>query len=301
MTIQRLELPNNVTWLDILNPSDREIDETIEQYDFHDLDRDAIMEENQRDRVDTYEDYIFVILHFPKYNQKTKRYMLSEFNIFVSRQYFVHFRYMSSSTVSRVIDSYRQRSSEDDTINTAYILYDILDGMFDKMFRVLDNVARDLKNLENSLFTGNDKQLISEIMIKKRNIILLKHIMKPHLQVLKILELRIKHIFQGEVELYFENLEDKAEKIYAEILLQQENIESMEETLKSIFDMETNNIIKYLTLFSAFMLPLTFLTGFFGMNIVSVPFPDILVLGIFIVTTILMALLIYFLYRYKKI
>ncbi len=300
MTTQRIDLPNNITWLDILNPSEREVDDIMQRYDFHDLDRDAIMEENQRDRVDTYEDYIFMILHFPKYNTKTKRYVLSEFNVFLSRQFFIQFRHLPSTTVTQVMELYRRRT-DDDTVNTAYILYDLLDAMFDKMFRLMDNFARDLKGLETTLFTGNDKHLISEIMIKKRNIILLKHIMKPHLQVLKILELRVKNIFQGEVELYFENLQDKAEQIYAEILLQQENIESIEETLKSIFDMETNNIIKYLTLFSAFMLPLTFLTGLFGMNIVSVPFSDWLVVGILVGTTVFMTVAIWLLKKFRKI
>ena len=300
MTTQRIDLPNNITWLDILSPSEREVDDIMQRYDFHDLDRDAIMEENQRDRVDTYEDYIFMILHFPKYNTKTKRYVLSEFNVFLSRQFFIQFRHLPSTTVTQVMELYRRRT-DDDTVNTAYILYDLLDAMFDKMFRLMDNFARDLKGLETTLFTGNDKHLISEIMIKKRNIILLKHIMKPHLQVLKILELRVKNIFQGEVELYFENLQDKAEQIYAEILLQQENIESIEETLKSIFDMETNNIIKYLTLFSAFMLPLTFLTGFFGMNIVSVPFSDWLVIGAIVGTTVFMTVAIWLLKKFRKI
>jgi Mg2+ and Co2+ transporter CorA len=65
------------------------------------------------------------------------------------------------------------------------------------------------------------------------------------------------------VELYFENLEDKLDKIYSDIQLLQENIDSMEDTLKSVFEFKTNTTIKYLTVFSAFMLPLTLVTSFF--------------------------------------
>lgn len=68
------------------------------------------------------------------------------------------------------------------------------------------------------------------------------------------------------MENYFENLEDKLDKIFSEIQIIEENIESMEDTLKSIFDLDTNTTIKYLTIFSAFMLPLTLVTSFFGMN-----------------------------------
>lgn len=77
----------------------------------------------------------------------------------------------------------------------------------------------------------------------------------------------MKERFSDEVELYFENLEDKLDKIFSEIQLLQENIDSIEDTLKSVFELETNSTIKYLTVFSAFMLPLTLVTSFFGMNV----------------------------------
>jgi magnesium transporter len=91
--------------------------------------------------------------------------------------------------------------------------------------------------------------------------------MKPQIAVLKMIELRMKERFSDEVELYFENLEDKLDKIFSEIQLLQENIDSIEDTLKSVFELETNSTIKYLTVFSAFMLPLTLVTSFFGMNV----------------------------------
>ena len=112
------------------------------------------------------------------------------------------------------------------------------------------------------------------MMIKKRNIITLKHMVKPQIAAIKIIELRMKSIFGESLEVYFENLDDKIQKIAAEIELLHENIESMESTLKTLFDLETNSTIKYLTIFSAFMLPLTLITSFYGMNVEHVPFHD---------------------------
>jgi len=91
--------------------------------------------------------------------------------------------------------------------------------------------------------------------------------MKPQIAVLKMIELRIKERFSEDVEIYFENLEDKMDKIFSEIQLLQENIDSIEDTLKSVFELETNTTIKYLTIFSAFILPITLVTSFFGMNV----------------------------------
>jgi magnesium transporter len=133
--------------------------------------------------------------------------------------------------------------------------------------RMLERFSRDLKALERELFNARGTDTIRNLMIRKRNIITLKHMMKPQIAVLRMMEIRMKERFTDEVEFYFENLEDKIDKIFSEIQLLQENIDSMEDALKSIFELETNTTIKYLTVFSAFMLPLTLATSFFGMNI----------------------------------
>lgn len=99
----------------------------------------------------------------------------------------------------------------------------------------------------------------------------------PQIGVMKLVRIRMATMFGDEVETYFENLEDKLDKIYSEILIIQENIDSMEDTLKSIFELKTNSTIKYLTVFSAFMLPLTLITSFFGMNTERGHFDNILI------------------------
>ncbi|HRI36152.1 MAG TPA: magnesium transporter CorA family protein [bacterium] len=269
-------------WLDVLDPQKREIAELSRKYDFHELDREALSEENQRDRVDTYDNYLFLTLHFPKYNTVTKRYIGSEFNFFVSKEYLVGVRYYASKTIDSIFDGYeRKGGSPEETPGD--VLYDVIDAMLDKIFRGLDKFTIDVRLMERRIFdqAGNRSvELIEELMVKKRNIVTLKHMLKPQVGVLKILELRMNAMFGADrMEDYFESLQDKMEQIQDEITLLQENLESMEDTLKSIFDLETNSIIKYLTIFSAFMLPLTLVTSFFGMNLASAPFNDWFVYG----------------------
>lgn len=262
------------SWLDIVNPSHDTVDELMAKHHFHELDREAIFEDNQTARVDTYEDYLFVVLHFPKYDTRSKRYLTNEFNIFVSKEYLISLRYFASSTIDRIMERYNTLNGDVVTHSPGYALYEMIDGMLDKVFRMLERFSRELRTLESDLFSGADEALIREIMVKKRNIITLKHMMKPQISALRILELRMNSLFNDTVEVYFENLEDKFQKIFSEIELLQENVESMEATMRSVFDMQTNLTIKYLTIFSAFMLPLTLITSFFGMNIEDVPFHD---------------------------
>ncbi len=287
-------------WLDRVNPPLDEIDAVMTKYDFHELDRDAILESNQYARLDAYDDYIFLVLHFPKYDPSSERYIQNELNIFISHEYLISFRYYQSSTMRRVYDRYETDVKAGKKESPALILYSIIEAYLDKTMKMLERFARDLKALERELFSARGTDTIRNIMTKKRNIITLKHMMKPQILVLRMIESQMKNRFSEEVELYFENLEDKMNKIFSEIELLQENIDSMEDTLKSIFELESNTTIKYLTTFSAFMLPLTLLTGFFGMNIASLPFSDHLVYGAIILTVIVLVMLTIVL-RKKKV
>jgi magnesium transporter len=186
----------------------------------------------------------------------------------------------------RVYDRYETDVRNGKKESPALILYSIIEAYLDKTMKMLERFARDLKALERELFSARGTDTIRNIMTKKRNIITLKHMMKPQILVLRVIESQMKNRFSEEVELYFENLEDKMNKIFSEIELLQENIDSMEDTLKSIFELESNTTIKYLTTFSAFMLPLTLLTGFFGMNIASLPFSDHIVYGAIFMTLV---------------
>ena len=166
---------------------------------------------------------------------------------------------------------------------------------------MLERVGRDIKSIERDLFTSRSTDTIRNIMTKKRNIITLKHMMKPQISVLKMVELRMKERFSDDVELYFENLEDKLDKIFSEIQLLQENIDSIEDTLKSVFELETNTTIKYLTVFSAFMLPLTLVTSFFGMNVETGHFDNLIIYSSIIIVSILFIAIAYFFIKKRVI
>lgn len=294
--------PTAGLWLDHINPTKKEIEAIVEQYGFHELDQEAILEEHQYARLDPYDDYLFLVLHFPKYNPVTERYIHNELNIFIGQDYLITFRYYQSDTMRRIFSEYEKRiGTEDEMYNDpAFVLYDIIEGFLDKTMRMLDRFTKDLKILERELFSSRTHDTIRALMIKKRNIITLKHMMKPQIPVLRLTESYMKGRFSEEVENYFENLEDKLDKIFSEIQIIEENIESMEDTLKSIFDLDTNITIKYLTIFSAFMLPLTLATSFFGMNIEAGHFNDTLIWVTLILTTLAFTALMYYFFFYKN-
>jgi magnesium transporter len=74
-------------------------------------------------------------------------------------------------------------------------------------------------------------------------------------------------LYTDEIKAYFEEWEDKLNQIMSEIDILWERIDSVEDAFKSMVDIKTNFTVKVLTIFSAFFLPLTLITSFYGMNV----------------------------------
>ena len=262
---------NWIHWTDGVGLSDKDIVKTLEKYKIHELDLEACIEWNQRARVDEYDDYTFVIYHFPKYNRITKIYELNEFNIFLNKEFLITFRQFPFSRINWIYEEYWEKKvSWDDKklkISSWYILYELTQAMLEKMFNMVRNIKLDIKELEKKVFEKWNSSLVKDIMIKKRNIVVLKHMFKPQVAVLKQLEHVVNEIYAWEMEVYFEDLEDKLDQILSDIDILSEYIDSVEDAFKSMIDIKTNFVLKVLAIFSAFMLPLTLITSFYWMNV----------------------------------
>ena len=294
-----------ITWIDGVNLPGKEIEEILDPFDFHELDIEAVLEPNQRPRIDRYDKYIFLTLHFPKYSHVKKSYTLNEFHIFLGKNFLITLRNFSGKHLEEIYNKYEKKGDVDEydiDTSTWLILYELIQEMLEKMFRVSQKVKGDIGEIEKKVFQKAQAPLVRDILIKKRNIITLKHMFQPQMWVLIGLENHMKKLFDDEIEAYFEDLEDKLQRIITDISVLEEQIESVEDAFKSMIDIQTNSIIKFLTIFSAFMLPLTLITSFYGMNI-ALPYQDtpIIAYGAMWVSISLLAVAFLYFQRKRKI
>jgi len=294
----------NILWIDAVDVTKNELYSVVRHYNFHELDIEAFLEENQRARIDYYDDYMFITLHFPKYNLKTQIYELNEFNVFLWKDYIITFRSYPGNHIDKIFEQYSKIDLWDDSklkISSGYVLYEIIQAMLEKMFRVIEKINVDMKKIEKSVFSTASSSLVKDIMIKKRNIIMLKNMFRPQIVVLNQLEFNINKLFAWKIEAYFEDLEDKLSQIVNEINLLDEHISSTEVSYKTIIDIRTNSVIKILTVVSTYTFPMMLITSFYGMN-VKTPMQDstIFVLSSIFWSTALVIFILYWYFRDNK-
>ncbi len=291
----------DILWVDGVNVTKSELLSVVRHYDFHELDIEACLEENQRARIDYYDDYMFITLHFPKYNTKSQIYELNEFNIFLWKNYILTFRNYPWNHIDNIFEQYKKLDIDEDNkmkISSWYVLYEIIQSMLEKVFRVAERITMDVKVIERNVFSWASSSLVKDIMIKKRNIMMLKNMFKPQITVLNQLEFNMNKLFAWKIEEYFEDLEDKLSQIVNEIILLDEYIWSIEVSYKTIIDIRTNSVIKILTVVSTYTFPMMLITSFYGMN-VKTPLQDnsMFVLSAIFWSTLFVILTLYWYFR----
>ncbi len=270
----------NITWTHLFSPSHEEIEKISKLFDFHEIIEEDLFETNIQDKVDTYDDYIFLVLHFPKYRPSLQRYILNEFKIILGNNFIISISSHSSSHIRKLMEKYQKESQqiEDDEeykISTYYILYLIIDSMYEKTINLLHKNNKDILEMEEKLFAGKwlSKDLLERMMIKKRNINFLKYIFIPQAEILEEAQNILIEFFendaeaQEEIEVHFEDLEYKLDKIQNQIKILASHIDSLTEVYNSLMNIQINTIITILTIFTAIVGIHTLIAGWYWMNV----------------------------------
>lgn len=264
----------NTDWIHLFEPQKDEIRKLVETYDFHELIEEDLFELTNQEKIDIYEDYMFIVLNFPKYNAVKQKYFLNEFSIILGKNIIITMTKFDTNHIKSIIDEYSEElktreSNEEFKISPYYILYKILDTMYDKGIKMLTQSSKDVISLEEQLFTSSklEKILLENLTIKKRNIVWLKHTFAPHKEILDELQNALPKFYKEDLDVYFEDLVYKFDKITNTIAISFENIASLADTYNSLMNIKTNSMITVLTIFSAITWVLTLVSGIYGMNI----------------------------------
>src|SRR6188474_1511503 len=263
---------SGLTWVNVVSPDVETAQGLAARFGWHPLDVEDIVSKRQRPKVDDYEDdgYLFAVLHFPFYDNQVQRLNAAELDIFVGHDYVVTIPNHELRPVTRLF----VRCEEDDLFReqlfargAGRLLYEILDDLFDYCFPILDKIAHKLDGIEDEMFEGKSQEVVRDISNVKQEIISYRKIIKPERSTLRVLERRVEDFLPQELELYFDDIVDSAERIWDLLDNYKEVVEGLESTNESVISHRQNDVLRVLTVFSAILLPLTLLASVFGMNV----------------------------------
>lgn len=259
-----------IQWLDVVTPTAEILNELKEKYGFHVLDVEDCLSEHQRPKIDEYDEYLFIVLQFPYYDKHRRRIVSEEVDLFVGQDYLItlhdgNLKALSDKVSACNADKSRKKEYMDQ--GTGYLLYILIRDLFNAVFPLLDDVGRAIAELEKDIFEGKEQDLVREILWVKKDVINCRRIISPQRAVVAQLEHKNKKFLPEDLEIYFDDVVDKIEKMWSTLENLKELIETLHSTNEALLTHQTNRVIKMLTFFSVIMLPLTVITGFYGMNV----------------------------------
>ena len=143
----------------------------------------------------------------------------------------------------------------------------MLDDLFDYCFPILDKIGHKLDSIEDDMFEGYAEDVVRDISNAKQEIISYRKVMKPGRSTLRVLERRVDKFLPEELDLYFDDIVDSAERIWDQLDNYKEVVDGLESTNESVISHRQNDVLRVLTIFSVILLPLTLISGIFGMNV----------------------------------
>jgi magnesium transporter len=261
---------NGIRWLNIESPTAIETGYLAEHYDFHELDLEDVLSTRQRPKIDEYDEYLFMVLHLPRFDKSIGRLNAAELNVFVGPDFVITLPNHPLKPVGRL---FTRLSNNEDlreeyfSKGSGYLLYEILSESFDYCFPILDKIGFKLDRLQNAIWEERSEDVARDISNVKQEVIAYRKIIKPERTTLRLLERARARYLPEDLEIYFDDIVDSAERIWDQLDNYKEVVEALEQTNESVIQHKQNDILLTLTVFSVILLPLTLISGILGMNV----------------------------------
>lgn len=240
------------------------LEELKNTFRVHDVTVKAIKRIKSRARLTILKDHLFILLHQVyelKGGLKKERTA-----IFLKDNFVITMQERSGDVFNSIRESIRHNEGLFRERNADYLLYALLDAIIGNYVPILENISSQMEILENKVLKDKDKETLRRIHGIRRRILFARRTIFPLLEIFRRLRLEGREFFKEETQGYLEELYNHVMEILDIIESQRDMANELVEIYYSTISMRINEIIRILTVVSTIFIPLTFITGIYGMN-----------------------------------
>ena len=260
-----------LTWFYIEKPSSNEVEFLAQHFNFHHLDLDDILSRIQRPKIDEYEDYLFIVLHFPVFDKQNRITRPSEVDIFIAENYVVTVHCSADlKPLAKFFHECELHKENRETYlgqSSGFLLYHILDRLVTYCFPILSKITQNIDDIEDIIFGKTVPETVRQISLIRRDLISFRRVIHPQIAVIETLEREEYPFFKEEQEIYFGDIADHVRKIWDGLEDCKEVVDGLAETSNWLTSNRIQEIMRVLTIVMVIMAPATLVASIFGMNI----------------------------------
>jgi magnesium transporter len=264
---EAMKVNQGVLWVDLVQTPYTEAEQILlELFGFHPLAVSDALDEMHVPRVDDWGDYLYLVLHDIKFDPAQEEvFQTNELDIFLGKHYLVTYQNIAIPVVEKVHQNierdprFLQRGAD-------HLFYKLADDLVGETLPVVDQMDDAIDTIEDQLFNGSNQQLLEEIFTLKRSLLHLRRILMPQREVFNKLARGDDHVIDKQERVFFRDIYDHMVRLYDISESLRDLISGALETYLSVINNRMNDVMKTLTIITTLFMPISFLTGFFGMN-----------------------------------
>src|SRR4051812_10711424 len=261
-----------VVWVDLAAPSIPESLILSDTFRFHPLAVEDARSALQYPKAEAYDGYFYVILHGIHFSGPEHCFTTHDVDFFVGPNYLVTVHDGDSHSINELRD-HATRNAKILAEGPVALLHRIVDAMVDSYRPEIDKLQDRLDELESEIFDDPRTQLVRQILAEKRQVAGLRRIITPQRDVVGRLARRDFLDVSTEMSFRFRDVYDHLVRVADDVAIFQDRITGMLEAHLSNVSNRLNEVMKVLTILSTIFMPLTLLTGAYGMNVPLPHFP----------------------------
>ena len=267
-----LEDKSAVIWVDMESPTDADEQVLLDVFHFHPLTVEDCRENRHYPKIEEFAGYLYFIVHGVRADTSPDRFNTIELDGFLGTNYVITYHHDSFRSINNVKQLLRT-SPVSCQRGPAFLLHQILDQVVDYYSPVLDDFDNRIDQLEQEIFglKRPNNQILAQIQDLKRSVLRLRRISTKQMDILLRMSRGEFALIPEEMRPFYRDVFDHLVRVVDLSESYRDLISGSLEAYLSVISNRMNEIMKVLTIFSAIMLPLTFIAGVYGMNFDNMP------------------------------
>lgn len=284
---------DGVVWVDLYGDSRGEVlDILAGTFQFHPLAIDDTLNETHLPKIDDWQEYVYLVLRSVVYRPEHHRVQLPELDVFLGTNYLVTYHEAPLAP----LDSVWNVCEEDERLmgnGPSYLLYRLTDALVNEYLTVIEQLETSVEAVESQVLSRPERGVQATILRLKRATLQLRRVLGLQREVVSRLSRDPYAVVDDEDRFYFRDIYDHLFRLYDMVDSLRDLVMGAMEVYLAVINNRMNDIMRTLTVITTLFMPLTFLTGFFGMNFFG---PTVEELGIwtgyipFVLALLIMAL-----------
>jgi len=255
---------STVTWIDVNGLQDLDLIQRLgNHFKLHPLALEDVVNTGQRPKLEDFDDHCFIVMKELRFDEAVQTEQIS---LFLGVGWVITFQEAPGDPFEPVRERLRKGKGRIRRMGADYLAYALIDALVDGAFPILERLGERLEDLERDLVRSPTRKLLQEIYGLRRELLYLRRATWPQREVIHALQREDSHLVQPETRVYLRDCYDHTIQILDLLETYRDLAAGMLDLYLSSVSNRLNEIMKVLTVMSSIFIPLTFLTGLYGMN-----------------------------------